>query len=130
MSDNYDVGFGKPPKKSQFKKGQSGNPKGRPKHSKNVLTDIHEELDEMVNVTEGCKTIRMTKQRALVKATIAKASQGHTPSVKLLLELKAQAELKRAENHEEPLLDEDDLAILENFKSQQPTSGENDESTT
>tara|TARA_R110002096_G_scaffold332756_2_gene526777 strand:+ start:628 stop:1011 length:384 start_codon:yes stop_codon:yes gene_type:complete len=127
MSDDYDVGFGKPPKKSQFKKGQSGNPNGRPKRCKNVLTDIHEELDEMVNVTEGCNTVRMTKQRALVKATIAKASQGHTPSVKLLLELKAQAELKREERHSEPLLDEEDLAILENFKH---TQGGNDEPTT
>ena len=116
MSDDYDIGYGKPPKTTQFKKGQSGNPNGRPKHCKNVLTDIHEELDEMVNVTEGGKTVRMTKQRALVKATIAKASQGHTASVKLLLELKAQAELKREEHYTEPLIDEEDLAILENFK--------------
>lgn len=127
MNDDYDIGYAKPPKESQFKKGQSGNPNGRPKHCKNVLTDIHEELDEMVNVTEGGKTVRMTKQRALVKATIAKASQGHTPSVKLLLELKAQAELKHEERHGEPLLDEEDLAILEKFKH---TQGEDDEPTT
>jgi hypothetical protein len=31
MSDSYEVGYGKPPKDTQFKKGSSGNPKGRPK---------------------------------------------------------------------------------------------------
>ncbi len=30
-SENYDVGYKKPPEKSQFKKGESGNPEGRPK---------------------------------------------------------------------------------------------------
>lgn len=130
MSDDYDIGYGKPPKDTQFKKGQSGNPNGRPKTCKNVLTDIHEELDELVRVTEGGKTVLMTKQRALVKATIAKASQGHTPSVKLLLELKAEAEAKRSEKTFEPLLDEEDLAILENFASQHIKQGGEDDSST
>ena len=38
--DNYDVGYKKPPKNTQFKPGQSGNPKGRPKKP----TNIHEAL--------------------------------------------------------------------------------------
>jgi len=27
----YKIGYGKPPKSSQFKRGKSGNPKGRPR---------------------------------------------------------------------------------------------------
>lgn len=30
----YDVGYGRPPEETRFKKGQSGNPRGRPKGSK------------------------------------------------------------------------------------------------
>jgi hypothetical protein len=46
MSD-YKVGYGKPPKSGQFKRGKSGNPKGRPKGSLKLATDLAAELNEM-----------------------------------------------------------------------------------
>ena len=44
MGDEQPVGYGNPPKESRFKKGQSGNQRGRPKGSKNLKTDLAEEL--------------------------------------------------------------------------------------
>ena len=32
----YDVGYCNPPQHSRFQKGKSGNPSGRPKHSRNT----------------------------------------------------------------------------------------------
>lgn len=44
MTDEYKTGYGKPPKKSQFKPGHSGNPKGRPKGSRNTATIMNDVL--------------------------------------------------------------------------------------
>ena len=65
--DNYEVGYKKPPKSSQFKKGKSGNPKGRPKKSKNLNTLLNKELDEVVTVREQGKVIQLSKRELMVK---------------------------------------------------------------
>src|ERR1700685_1747892 len=47
------VGRGNPPKHTQFRKGTTGNPKGRPKGSKNLSTYIMEAARDQVSATVG-----------------------------------------------------------------------------
>ena len=91
MNDDYEVGYGRPPKKHRFKKGKSGNVHGRPKGTKNLVTDLREELNEMITIREGDKTKRISKQRAFIKSLVADGMKGKsrstTPLISLMLRL-------------------------------------------
>jgi hypothetical protein len=56
---SYEVGYGKPPKHSRFKPGQSGNPKGRKPGSRNVMTLLEQTLLDPVKVRENGKIRRV-----------------------------------------------------------------------
>lgn len=84
-STNDDIGYGKPPARSKFKKGQSGNPTGRRNGTKNLKTDLAEELQESVTVREGERATRISKQRAIVKTLVNKTLKGDTAAARTLL---------------------------------------------
>lgn len=81
----YRVGYGKPPKHSRFKPGQSGNPKGRPKGARGFKAELDEELKQLITVTEAGRTRKLSKQRAMIKALFAKALKGDSKSMQLIL---------------------------------------------
>jgi Family of unknown function (DUF5681) len=83
----YAVGKGKPPQHTRFQKGQSGNPKGRRKDSKNVATLLEQTLNERVVVTENGKRKTITKLEAMLKQLANKAASGDYRATKLLMPL-------------------------------------------
>jgi hypothetical protein len=76
LEDDYEVGYGKPPKGTQFAQGRSGSPKGRPKGSKNLATSFIEIGREQITVTEGGRTRTMTKADAIAHQLTNKAASG------------------------------------------------------
>ncbi len=75
---DYEVGYGKPPKKHQFKPGQSGNPKGRPKGRKNMATLIQNVLDRKVVVKQNGRERKISFSEAFIEAFAQKAINGTT----------------------------------------------------
>ena len=118
MSKDYDVGYRKPPKATQFKPGKSGNAKGRPKGTKNFKTDLLEELQEQILIKESGKGLSVSKQRAFIKAIMAGAVKGDARAANLILNMLLKNVPDEAEAKETSDLTQTDLAILEQFKQE------------
>ena len=85
MSDEYDVGYGKPPKEHQFGKKVSGNPNGRPRKTKDIDTLIDRELDQVITMKEGGQQIRLRKREAIVKRLVNGALNGNPRAIEYLV---------------------------------------------
>ena len=82
---DYAVGYGRPPKETQFQPGKSGNPTGRRKGSRTVgaiLTDI---IEQKIPVTENGKTRRMPALEVMLRRLVNDAMRGERSAMKLLL---------------------------------------------
>ena len=86
-----EVGYGKPPKAHQFKPGQSGNPKGRPKGPGNIYKTIVKHAAKKVLVVENGVEKKMAKMDVVIAAMFNKASKGDVPAARLLTTLIAVA---------------------------------------
>jgi hypothetical protein len=108
------VGFCRPPEATRFKKGVSGNPKGRPKGSLNVATAFTKALREKVVINEGGKRKTVTKLEAALKQLVNKAASGDHRSCQQLIDLARDAEVKQqASAGQDSGLTELDQEVLE-----------------
>jgi hypothetical protein len=78
---DYQVGYGKPRRHTRFKRGQSGNPRGRPRESKNLPTLLTEALNERVIVAEDDGRRKITKPEAIITQLVNRSAKAerHTP---------------------------------------------------
>jgi hypothetical protein len=116
MSNDFKVGYGKPPQSTQFKPGTSGNPAGRPKGTKNLRTDLSEELAEKITVTEGGQQLVISKQRAMLKSLMAKSIRGDTSASRALISLIVGIEQADAERSVVITTTAEDLEVLQAYK--------------
>jgi hypothetical protein len=113
-------GRGEPPRHTQFKKGQSGNPAGRPKKVASFKSDLAAELQEKLSIAENGKERKITKQRAFCKTLVAAAIKKDIRAVNALLACMRffGVGLEQAAAPEN-VADLEDLDLLETYLAQQ-----------
>lgn len=106
---SYEVGYARPPKATQFRKGQSGNPVGRPKGAKSKLPHLNEErLKDIIiaeayrtiKVREGERNVTLSMAEAVVRSISVSAAKGQHRSQRLFTQLlrTTETENKRLAN--------------------------------
>lgn len=97
FDDDYEIGYGKPPKKGQFKKGVSGNPSGRPKKPSDFLSALLREANSEVTINEKGKRKVVKMIEVVSKQVMTKAATGNIQAQRLLYKLLQLAQERAAE---------------------------------
>lgn len=113
----YEVGYGKPPTHSQFKKGQSGNPAGRPKQRRNFKTILAEVLQEPVQIRQGERARTVPYTEALIRSMASRALQGDAKFTAEVITLIRLSEGAAEESNRQPAqeLTAADEKLIANF---------------
>jgi hypothetical protein len=131
-SDAVDaVGYGRPPTRTQFKRGQSGNPRGRRKGRRNVRTVVEETLNQRITIREGDRTRSLTKLELTVLTMVTAAAKGNSKAQALLIGLLRSpgvtGETPEAPNYES-VTSNDDAVIADYLRRQVATEVDNQQS--
>ena len=110
----YKVGYGKPPLETRFPPGVSGNRKGRPKGARSLATDLKEELKERVEIREGGKVRRVSKQRVFIKNTLNNGIKNVGRAPDTVLKLIDRAGIPFEDTSDHPVT-EDDAILVQMF---------------
>jgi hypothetical protein len=129
MAEDYEVGYGRPPKHTRFKPGASANAAGRPKGVKNFATILVNALDAKITVTENGKRKRISKREAIITQLVNKSAAADLRATQLLLNVMEKAEAKAAPPRTAPA-DEVDLKLIEGLRARMgndQAEGDNDD---
>ena len=85
--DFHRVGKGRPPLRTRWKRGQSGNPRGRPKGRRSIGKVLHDVTEQKVTVTENGKTRRMSAFEVMMRQLAKDAMQKDQGALKLFVSM-------------------------------------------
>jgi hypothetical protein len=123
----YEVGFSKPPKNRRFRKGVSGNPKGRPKGRRNLATVLEQTLQEKVIINENGIRKTVTKLEAAIKQLVNKAAGGDLAALRQLTALANAGEDRAADLPAEDVADADLRLMQSVLKRLERAKGESND---
>jgi len=111
--EGYDVGYGRPPRRTQFKPGQSGNPRGRPKGARSEADILSTLLNHKITIQErGCAR-QITVMEGAYRAITQNALKGDLKAAAFLFSRKAQIDQNSTAAPSE--MNDDDKAVLNSY---------------
>jgi Family of unknown function (DUF5681) len=123
---DYEVGYGKPPLHTRFQKGQSGNPKGRPRGQKNLSSLLNEVLNGWVIVVENGRRKRITKREAIITQLVNKSAAADLKATQMVVALLQEVEAQADDAVEQTALTEADHQIIERIRERLRTENGGD----
>lgn len=115
--DDEAVGYGRPPRHSQFKPGQSGNPTGKRKGVQNFNTEVKRALSSLVKITNNGRSRNVSTQRAALMRLCEKGLKGDARALDRLIDLCLSHNSSDQSNPAGSSTAEDE-AIVEEFKKE------------
>lgn len=120
---DYEVGYSRPPRQHQFKTGQSGNPRGRPKGVPSEIDMLTALLNKKIPVQERGRIRQVPVLEVAYRRVIQNAMQGDLKAMNFLIN--RMATVAQSRSGETPEMNEDDRAVLESFVAQVMNSHKN-----
>jgi len=109
----YEVGYGRPPRAHQFKPGETGNARGRPKGAKNEATILPALLNRKIEIREGGRVRKITVHEAILLRCVDDALKGNVKTTSFLLN--RYAAMQAGETQEIDEMSKDEREVLESF---------------
>jgi uncharacterized protein DUF5681 len=128
----YKVGYRRPPKNTQFKKGQSGNPNGRPKGQRSIYQEIEREFLRTVTIIMNGRKTQITAIAGLVRQEMSRAFKGDEEAREAISEFLTLLMRMRPQNEnadgspEQEIPTGDDDEIIERALSRLRSGGGNE----
>jgi hypothetical protein len=110
---DYDVGYGKPPKHSRWKSGQSGNPRGPKKGSRGIRRDLHKALEARHSIRVNGKVVKGTSQELALYALATRAAAGDIRAIRQLIDVTLQVFGPEDRGRERNVLPKQDQELLD-----------------
>lgn len=112
----YSVGYGRPPKATQFKPNQSGNPKGRPRRIPTLHAVVAKVMEEQIEIREGERVLRMSNRYALARNAVRRALNGDPKLFRALaVMMRIESGEGQGEDEAKAYISAADEAILADF---------------
>lgn len=112
LRQDYEIGFGRPPKNTQFTPGQSGNPKGRKRQPKSVQAQMQTIVEKKVRINEGGKTKSLPILTVILRTFANKAVKGDQRAAEFIVKLLYAPEYANADAIDQASLSSADQAML------------------